>query len=80
MSTLEQYLVVGDNNADGDSVYLYCKMCPTGYPVVDPAAVDIGLSIARFPTDHRDDPATVCSLQDLFRTAREHDDRFHGGV
>ena len=79
MSVLEQYVVVGDNDADGDSVYLHCKRCPDDYPVVDPQAEQIGVSIGRFQTNHWDDPPTVCTLQDLFRAAREHDAEFHEG-
>jgi hypothetical protein len=74
MSVLEQYFVVGDNDADGDSVYLYCKRCPNDGPVPDP-----GDRIARFQTNPGDDPPTVCTLQDLFRAAREHDAEFHEG-
>jgi hypothetical protein len=68
MSVFEQYTVVGGNDSDGDSVYLRCKRCPVDVPYA---------VVKRFQTNHWDDPATVCTLQDLFSAAREHEAEHH---
>lgn len=74
------YSVVGDNDADGDSVYLYCARCPReDVTVVVPGTPSLGKQIGRFLTNVWDEPPTELTVADLVKITRKHDREVHGG-
>lgn len=70
---LDGFTVLGDNDADGDSVFLYCSRCPKTDDLSP------GVFIERFLTDPWNTSPDVATLADLFAAARDHDAEVHRG-